>query len=72
MTLDDDLVADIDDISKILNVSRSAFSRDALREAVRRYQKEVLEAKHRQAYQRYPAAKEEFGVWEKEQSWGDE
>ncbi|MFZ1986133.1 MAG: ribbon-helix-helix protein, CopG family [Desulfatitalea sp.] len=72
MTLDDDLVAKVDDISRVLKTSRSAFTRDALREAVRRYQREQLEARHRNAYARYPVSKDEFSVWEDEQAWGDE
>ena len=37
MTLDDDLVKKVDAIATELNKSRSAFTRDALREAVRQY-----------------------------------
>ena len=72
MTLDDDLVKAVDRVSKKLNTSRSAFTRRALREALARYSLEQLESKHRQGYERYPVAVDEFSIWETEQAWGDE
>jgi len=72
MTLDDDLVKAVDRVSKQLNTNRSAFTRKALREALARYGTEQLERKHRQGYERHPAAVDEFSVWETEQAWGDE
>ena len=72
MTLDDDLVKRVDKIAKELNTTRSAFTRDALREAVKHYNIRRLELKHRQGYAAHPVNKEAFSVWEKEQNWGDE
>jgi len=72
MTLDDDLVKTIDKIVKELKTTRSAFTRDALRDAVNRINICRLEEKHRKGYTLYPTNKEEFSVWEKEQDWGDE
>ena len=72
MTLDDDLVKKVDSIAKELNTSRSAFTRYALREAIRHYNIDRLESKHRQGYLTHPVNEEEFSVWEKEQNWGDE
>jgi len=72
MTLDDDLVKAVDRVSKQLHTSRSAFTRDALREALARYNIEQLERKHRQGYERQPVAADESSVWETEQAWGDE
>ncbi len=72
MTLDDDLVKTIDKIAKELKTTRSAFTRNALREAVNRINIQRLEEKHRQGYESHPVIKEEFSVWEKEQDWGDE
>ena len=37
MTLDDDLVKQVDRVSKQLHTNRSAFTRKALREAIARY-----------------------------------
>jgi len=72
MTLDEDLVSKVDDIVYNLETTRSAFTRDALREAVEQYNTHQLEEKHRQGYLNKPENKEEFGVWEQEQNWGDE
>ena len=72
MTLDDDLVQKVDSIAKELQTTRSAFTRNALREAVRLYNIRRLELRHRQGYAQQPVNKEEFSVWEKEQNWGDE
>jgi len=72
MTLDDDLVTEVDRVSKELRTSRSAFARKALRDALLRCTREQLEQKHRQGYERYPVAAHEFSVWETEQAWGDE
>ncbi len=72
MTLDDDLVKAVDRVSKQLHTSRSAFTRNALREALARFSLEQLERKHRQGYERQPATADEFSVWETEQAWGDE
>ena len=72
MTLDDDLVKKVDAIANALHTTRSAFTRDALREAVKQYNIRRLELKHRQGYADNPVNKKEFSVWEKEQNWGDE
>ncbi len=72
MTLDDDLVKKVDAIANELQTTRSAFTRDALREAVQQYKIRCLELKHRQGYAVRPVNEEEFSVWEKEQNWGDE
>lgn len=72
MTLDDELVEKVDIIASELNMTRSAFTRSALREAVRQYNIRRLELKHRQGYAAHPVNQEEFGIWEDEQNWGDE
>ena len=72
MTLDDELVKQVDIIASELNTTRSAFTRDALREAVKKYNIRRLELKHRQGYAAHPVNQEEFSVWEDEQNWGDE
>ena len=71
MTLDDDLVGEVDEIVKQLGMSRSAFTRQALRAAIDRHNQEQLEQQHKQGYERRPVAPGEFSVWESEQQWGD-
>ncbi len=72
MTLDEDLVAAVDQVSEELKTSRSAFTRQALRDALAKYKRRQLEKRHRQGYEKHPMVAEEFGVWETEQVWGEE
>jgi metal-responsive CopG/Arc/MetJ family transcriptional regulator len=72
MTLDDDLVSQVDSVVKQLHTSRSAFTRNALRDALLNYSTEQLELKHQKGYEQHPASSDEFAVWEDEQAWGDE
>jgi metal-responsive CopG/Arc/MetJ family transcriptional regulator len=71
MTLDEALVRRVDRVRKQLRLSRSAFTRDALREHLARYTTAELERRHREGYARRPVASEEFSAWESEQAWGD-
>lgn len=71
MTLDDDLVEEVDRAARELRTTRSAFAREALRAALQRCREAKLEERHRRGYQAHPVKDEEFGVWEGEQGWGD-
>jgi len=71
LTLEDDLVVSVDQAVKKLHISRSAFARLALKEALRNLKIKQLEHQHRQGYQAHPSTRNEVGVWEKEQAWGD-
>ena len=71
LTLDEDLVRSVDRLAKENSSTRSAFTRDALREAIRVAQMRKMEEKHRLGYARKPVEKEEFAGWESEQNWGD-
>ena len=56
---------------KKLRTTRSAFTRLALKEALRNLKIKQLENQHRQGYHAHPSTRNEVGVWEKEQAWGD-
>jgi metal-responsive CopG/Arc/MetJ family transcriptional regulator len=71
MTLDDELVATVDQVVKKLKTTRSAFARKALRNAIKQVNIEELERKHKKGYGQHPVDKAEFSVWESEQEWGD-
>ena len=71
MTLDDDLVHAVDRVTKQMKTSRSAFTRTALREAIKKYEVRRLEEKHQKGYTRHPAKADEFLIWEDEQVWED-
>ncbi|NCC52461.1 MAG: CopG family transcriptional regulator [Spartobacteria bacterium] len=72
MTLDDDLVSTVDRIVKTLHTTRSAFTREALRQAIKNMQSKKLEEMHRIGYTKKPVSAGEFDIWEPEQNWGNE
>jgi metal-responsive CopG/Arc/MetJ family transcriptional regulator len=71
MTLDEALVSAVDKVARSLRMSRSGFTREALRLALRRFEMKRLERRHREGYLRSPVRKGEFDVWHAEQAWGD-
>lgn len=71
ITLDEELLASVDEAAKKLKTTRSAFTRKPLREALDRLAIRELEQKHRRGYERQPVCQGEFDVWEKGQAWGD-
>jgi metal-responsive CopG/Arc/MetJ family transcriptional regulator len=71
MTLDDDLVREVDLIAKELKTTRSALTRRALRAVIRDIKLQRLEKGHRLGYERQPVPKGEFDLWHDEQAWGD-
>jgi metal-responsive CopG/Arc/MetJ family transcriptional regulator len=71
MTLDEGLVTAVDRAAKRLGTTRSAFTRDALREALREVRARELEKRQREGYTKAPVGKGEFDLWESEQAWGD-
>lgn len=71
MTLDENLVKAVDSAVKKLGTTRSAFTREALRSALKEVRVRDLESKHREGYKRKPVKRGEFSDWEPEQVWGD-
>jgi metal-responsive CopG/Arc/MetJ family transcriptional regulator len=71
MTLDESLVEAVDRAARKLGTSRSAFARQALREALVRERIRDLERKHRQGYSAEPVRPGEFDAWVSEQVWID-
>jgi Arc/MetJ-type ribon-helix-helix transcriptional regulator len=70
MTIDEPLLEEVDQRVKALKTSRSAFVREALERALRRYAIAELEAKHAAGYAKHPIVPGEFDDWEDEQAWG--
>jgi metal-responsive CopG/Arc/MetJ family transcriptional regulator len=69
MTLEEDLVATVDKLAKRLGTTRSAFTRQALKTALREVRMNELERKHREGYKRKPVKRGEFNDWVAEQVW---
>ena len=69
MTLDENLIASVDKVAKHLGTTRSAFTRQALKTALREVRTNELERKHREGYKRKPVKRGEFEDWEAEQVW---
>jgi metal-responsive CopG/Arc/MetJ family transcriptional regulator len=72
MTLDEGLVREVDRVTKKLHTNRSAFARQALRDALSKLAVTDLESRHRKGYGLYPTKPDEFSIWEPEQKWGNE
>jgi metal-responsive CopG/Arc/MetJ family transcriptional regulator len=70
MTIDEPLLAEVDQLIQTLNTTRSAFIREALELALRRHTIAAMEWKHAEGYARHPVEPGEFDVWEDEQAWG--
>ncbi len=69
MTLDEDLIASVDKVAKRLGTTRSAFTRQALKTALKEARMIELERRHREGYKRKPVKCGEFSDWETEQVW---
>lgn len=72
MTIDEPLLTRVDKTIETLNMTRSAFIREALEIALRHYQILEMEKKHAEGYARQPVEPGEFDIWEGEQVWGEE
>jgi len=71
MTLEPELVAQVDKAARRLGLTRSAFARRALADALDRLHERALEQRHREGYRRKPVRRGEFDVWRREQVWPD-
>jgi metal-responsive CopG/Arc/MetJ family transcriptional regulator len=69
MTLDEELIARVDRAARRLKMTRSAFTRHALRDALQRLSTKQLELQHRRGYAAKPVKAGEFDVWADEQVW---
>ena len=71
MTLDERLVDRVDRAASKLGKTRSAFTREALRDALACLATLEKEHQHRRGYEARPVARGEFDDWAKEQVWPD-
>jgi len=71
MTIDEPLLAAVDQVIQDLNTTRSAFVRRALELALQQFKIAQLEKQHAEGYARHPVAPGEFDVWVEERAWGE-
>ncbi len=69
LSLDINLVKQVEALARRLRTTRSAVARDALKTAIHKIRSKELERQHRRGYARKPVRKAEFGGWESEQVW---
>ena len=71
MTLDEDLLNQVDLAIHELKTNRSAFIRESLQHYLERLKIKKLEKRHRDGYMKHPVQAGEFDIWEDEQAWGN-
>jgi hypothetical protein len=71
MTIDEPLLDKVDQVIQELDMTRSAFIRDALHLALRQRKIKEMERAHAAGYAEHPVEPGEFDVWESEQVWGE-
>ena len=69
MTIEPKLVAEVDRVARRLGVTRSAFTRRALRAEIQRIRIEEAERRHKEGYRRKPPRRGELDGWDREQVW---
>jgi metal-responsive CopG/Arc/MetJ family transcriptional regulator len=70
MTIDEELLTVVDQLSRSLKTTRSAFIRHALEAQIKRQRVLADEARHAQGYLERPVVPGEFDGWKDEQDWG--
>jgi metal-responsive CopG/Arc/MetJ family transcriptional regulator len=71
IAVDESLLEQIDSASAMLGLSRSAFIRKVLRQAVEQNRVAQLERRHAMGYAGHPIEPGEFDVWVAEQAWDE-
>ena len=71
VTMDTELLRRVDSRVKQLGSTRSAFTQEALRAALDRYDEAESEERHRAGYRKLPTTPREFFVPEEDFAWGD-
>jgi len=72
MTIDAGMLEEVDDVVAQLDITRSAFIRDALGTALKSYRLRELRRLDEEGYRLIPQDDEEVEEWAGVQEWGDE
>lgn len=70
MTIDEELLKEVDTAVQQLGTNRSAFLHEALRLALKRMEIAAMEKQHIAGYKRYPLQTSELEIWQSEQVLG--
>ena len=71
MTLEEELLREMDRTVKKLRTTRSALIRDSIRQYLKTLHTQQLEARPRAGYSKQPVTKGEFNVSESDRRWGE-
>ncbi|HJR08244.1 MAG TPA: hypothetical protein VJ842_13370 [Pyrinomonadaceae bacterium] len=71
LTIEDSVLAEVDQATRALEMTWEDFVRTALERAVRQQEMIALEQRHVRGYINQPQAPEEVAEWEDEQVWGE-
>ncbi len=69
--VDKSLIAEVDQVTQSLAMTRADFARLALELALRHQKTIALEQQHLQGYARQPIKSDEIAEWEPEQVWSE-
>ena len=72
MTIDEDLLAEVDGATRELDTTRSALIRSSLMQFLEALRVRRLERQHREAYERLPQTDDELAPWEAVEAWEPE
>lgn len=72
LTIEESLLAEIDEATRDLSMTRDDFVRTALERALSQREIIALERQHAQGYERHPVVPGEFDEWEAEQLWEEQ
>ncbi len=71
LTIEESVLAEVDQATQALEMTREDFVRTALERAVRQRELIALEQRHIRGYINQPQTPEEAAEWEDEQVWGE-
>jgi metal-responsive CopG/Arc/MetJ family transcriptional regulator len=69
MTINEELLSEVDEVIQSLRTTRSAFIREVLQLALHHYHIDRLEKQQAEGYARYPSAAGDVDEWAAEQVW---
>lgn len=69
ISIREDLLSQVDQVTKKLGKTRSSLIADALKRYLNALEVRSLEERHIQGYRKKPVQTDEFGDWTREQKW---